>query len=171
LTALPNPITVAVSLRPAQDGDEDFFYRLYASTRQAEMAAWGWDSAQQNIFLQMQFRAQRVGYASQFPDAESRVILIDHIPAGRIIVHRTPTDIRLVDIALLPGDRNRGIGTRVISDLIAGAEAVGKAVLLQVAKGNPAIHLYQRLGFSNTAEDEIFYQMSCPPRLTSRTKA
>jgi ribosomal protein S18 acetylase RimI-like enzyme len=152
-----------VSLRPVREDDADFLYRLYASTRQAEMAAWGWDKAQQNFFIQMQFRAQRMGYASEFPDAEHRVILVDDEPAGRVIVHRAKEAMRLVDIAVLTEYRNRGVGTRVIRDLTVEAGACNQALLLQVSKGNPAIHLYQRLGFVTNGEDELFHKMLWEP--------
>jgi ribosomal protein S18 acetylase RimI-like enzyme len=158
-------------LRPVRSEDDDFLFRLYTSTRQAEMSAWGWDAAQQKAFLQMQFRAQRQGYACDFPDADHRVILVDDDPVGRLIVHRTEKDIRLVDIAVLSEYRNRGAGTAVIRDLLVECQTSGKTLRLQVAKGNPAIHLYRRLGFSEDGQDEIFYRMSSNPAPDSRARS
>jgi ribosomal protein S18 acetylase RimI-like enzyme len=152
-----------LSLRVAREEDEAFLYQLYASARQEEMAAWGWDSAHQDSFLRMQFRAQRQGYAAQYPDADHRLILADEKPVGRMIVHRTEKEIRLIDIAILSENRNHGLGTAVVRGLIAECQASGAPLQLQVAKGNRAIHLYQRLGFSVRSEDEVFYAMSWDP--------
>lgn len=152
-----------LSLRTARSEDEAFLYRLYASTRMQEMAAWGWDPAQQDAFLRMQFRAQRQGYASEYPDADHRVILADQEPVGRLLVHRTGKEIRLVDIAILSEHRNRGIGTALLQNLIGECQTSGALLHLQVAKGNPAIHLYQRMGFSKNGEDEMSYGMVFDP--------
>ena len=151
-----------ISLRAVRDEDEDFLYRLYADRRRDEMAMWGWDAAQQNAFLKMQFRAQSMGYATEFPQADHQLILADGEPVGRMIVHRGATQTTLVDIAILSECRNRGIGANVIGNLIADCEASGKPLVLHVNKGNPAIHLYQRLGFLPDGEDELAYKMSRP---------
>jgi hypothetical protein len=48
-------------------------------------------------------------------------------------------------------------------ELIAECQASGKPLRLQVTKENRAIHLYERLGFSKTGEDELHYRMSWEP--------
>src|SRR5688572_33213884 len=103
--------TMRFSLRPAQPDDEPFLYELYASTRKEEISSYGWDAAQQGAFLTLQFTAQRRHYEMAYPDAEHRIILIEHLPAGRILIFRTQQEILLVDIALLPDHRGHGIGT------------------------------------------------------------
>jgi ribosomal protein S18 acetylase RimI-like enzyme len=152
-----------IKLRHAQPGDEDFLFQLYASTRQDEMNAWGWAPAQQEMFLKMQFRAQRMGYASTFLAATHQLILNDDQPIGRVIVNRTEADIRVVDIAILPDNRNQGVGATILRRVISEAQKAGKPVVLQVAKGNPAIHLYQRVGFLQDGEDELFISMFWRP--------
>jgi ribosomal protein S18 acetylase RimI-like enzyme len=152
-----------LSLRPVTLDDEEFLLRVYASTRLEEVSAWGWTAAQQNAFLRMQFMAQRGSYAAAYPHAEHRLILVDDEPAGRILVDRGGQEIRLVDIALLPEYRNRGAGTFVIRNLIEESRTLGKPLRLQVTKVNRAARLYERLGFSKTAEDEIYWEMECAP--------
>jgi ribosomal protein S18 acetylase RimI-like enzyme len=93
----------------------------------------------------MQFQAQCRGYAAEYPDAEPRIILADDEPVGRILVHRTEGAMRLVDIAILPEQRNRGVGTTFLRDLIAESESTGRPLKLQVAKGNRAARLYERV--------------------------
>ena len=56
-------------------------------------------------------------------------------------------EIRLVDIALLAEARGRGIGAKLIANLLARATSEAKPVRLHVEKSNPALRLYQRQGF------------------------
>ena len=64
-----------------------------------------------------------------------------------------------MDISLLPEYRNRGLGAALIHDLMAECAASREPLRLQVAKGNRAARLYERLGFLKTGEDEIYYHM------------
>ena len=152
----------AYSLRPATATDEDFLFALYASTRQNELAAWGWPPAQCAQFLQLQFRAQRQTYLAAYPASEHSIILLAGTPAGGIWVHRADS-IRLVDIALLPEFQNRGLGSQLIRELLSA----GKPVELSVLQSNVrAIQLYLRLGFAIVADDGVYLRMTHKP-LTS----
>lgn len=136
------------ALRSATPDDEGFLCELYASTRKDEMAAWGWDPIQEQMFLKLQFTAQRRHYDIAFPDADHKIVLSAGRPVGRILVFRTGSEIRLVDIALLPEHRCGGIGASLIRRLLEEAQSTGKPVTLHVEKLNRAVSLYQRLGFS-----------------------
>ena len=156
----PDKRVPAVKLRSVEPDDEPFLFRVYASTRAAEMAAWGWDQAQQEAFLRMQFLTQQLSYRAQFPGADHRIIMVEDQPAGRILVARTDKEILLVDIALLAEYRNAGIGTGLIRDLQAEAARAGAPVHLHVLKTNPAAaRLYERLGFQATEDDGVYLQM------------
>jgi len=148
-----------IELQPFSPEHQDFLFRLYASTRQAEIAPFGWDRAQQDAFLRMQFSAQQRWYEMAYEGADHRIIMMDGEPAGRILVHRGSRAHTLVDIALLPEYRNRGIGGQLLRQLIADAGQTGIPVRLQVLKSNPAHHLYERLGFVMTGEDGMYFQM------------
>jgi GNAT superfamily N-acetyltransferase len=80
------------------------------------------------------------------------VILIDGEPAGRLYLHRGGTEIRIVDIALLPEHRGKGVGTTLLRDVIAE----GKRVTIQSSAHASGRRLYERLGFS-VAEDKGVY--------------
>jgi ribosomal protein S18 acetylase RimI-like enzyme len=134
------------SLRPACAEDEPFLYALYASTRAAELAAWGWDEAQQKLFLDLQFRGQQQHYAA-YPNTAHWIVEARHEAIGRLLIARLSDEIRLVDVALLPDFRNRGIGARLVQRVQAEARAQDKAVRLHVTADNPAHRLYARLGF------------------------
>lgn len=154
---------MSVTLRPTEPADRDFLFALYASTRQDELAAWGWDAAQGDVFLAMQFRAQEQHYATTWPHAAHRVVCLGGEPVGRLIVAREDGEIRLADIALLPAHRGAGIGARLIGDLLAEAARVGRPVRLHVARDNRARRLYERLGFTPVADDGVYLLMECRP--------
>src|SRR5215210_2167724 len=145
-----------VSIRPVEPGDEPFLFEVYASTRADEMAAWGWDRAQQEAFLRLQFSGQQGFYRMQYPEAEHSVILFNAQPVGRMIVISTSDEVRLADIVLLPQYRNIGIGALLIKDLCADAARKGVPVRLRVLKSNhAAARFYERLGFfSDDGESE-----------------
>ncbi|MCC9648213.1 GNAT family N-acetyltransferase [Rubrivivax sp. JA1029] len=60
---------------------------------------------------------------------------------------------------LLPAYRRAGIGSRLIAEVLAEARDQGARVSLSVLKSNPARSLYERLGFTVTAECENGYSM------------
>lgn len=124
----------------------------------------GWDEAQAAAFLDMQFSLQRRAYAMQFPAAENLVIVNDGEPAGRMVVDRRANGVTLVDIAVLPQFRQKGIATELIRRLQAEAAASDRSIDLHVAKINPkAFALYQRLGFCVIGETPLHFEMSWDP--------
>jgi ribosomal protein S18 acetylase RimI-like enzyme len=152
-----------ITLRPFAPENPEFLFQLYASTRQHEIAAFGWPPAQQEAFLRMQFNAQKRWYDMAYAGADHQLILVDEKPAGRILVFRDKDSNRLVDIALLSEYRSRGVGTQLLRDLIAKCESEHLPLRLQVTKVNPARHLYERLGFITIGEDGMYYEMERRP--------
>jgi ribosomal protein S18 acetylase RimI-like enzyme len=146
----------SIALRPAGRDDEQLLFRVYTSTRAEELAVVPWDQAQKKAFLRAQFEAQARWYREHYSAASFDVVLVDGEPCGRLYVHRGASEIRIVDIALLPEHRGGGVGTALLSDLLAEADAGGKRVTIHVERLNPALRLYQRLGFS-VAEDKGVY--------------
>ena len=58
-----------------------------------------------------------------------------------------------IAISVLPAYRNQGVGTALLTGLFNRLQKQGyQAVSLSVQKANPAMHLYERLGFE-TVED------------------
>src|SRR4051812_29175810 len=149
-----------MSLRPAQAEDETFLYEVYAGTRAEEVAAWGWDEQQRELFLKMQLKARDQSYPMYYEGIDDRIILFGGEKVGRMIVSRTAEEVRLVDISLLPAYRNAGVGTSLIKALLREADETARAVRLQVDKANvPARRLYERMGFSLTGETQTHLQM------------
>ena len=136
---------------------------MYASTRAEELAVVPWDDAQKDAFLRSQFAAQDAWWRENYADASFDVVVVDGEPAGRLYVHRGPSEIRIVDIALLPEHRGKGIGTALLSDLLSEADAAGKSVTIHVERLNPALRLYERLGFSVAEDKGVYLFLERPP--------
>lgn len=148
-----------IALRPIQPGDEPFLLRVYASTREAELAPVPWSEEEKQRFVAMQFIAQHRYYQEHYPGAGFDIILRDGEPAGRLYVDRWPEEIRIVDIALLPEHRGAGIGTRLLEAIFAEAEAAGKPVTIHVEVNNPARRWYDRLGFRPIVDKGVYILM------------
>jgi ribosomal protein S18 acetylase RimI-like enzyme len=145
-----------ITLRPATPTDDTFQIDLYGSTRLDELALIDWNEDQKQVFIKMQFDARQLQYSYRYPRSTDSIILQGSQPIGRMLVDRNEQEIVLVDIALLPEYRNAGIGTRLVQSLLDEAVSTGKSVRLHVVTTNPAVRMYERLGFS-TADDSGSY--------------
>lgn len=130
-----------------RDATRDDLELTYAITEDAMRKyieeTWGvWNSEEQ----------QRKHLANFTPETH-RIILADDAVAGFIAVETFPTYIWLVKLYLFSEYRGRGIGSKVLSDLLADARARGKQVTLQVLRVNQrAQTLYAKHGFKITEE-------------------
>jgi ribosomal protein S18 acetylase RimI-like enzyme len=154
---------VTPDLKPAGPGDAELLYRIYASTREEELAVVPWDGATKEAFLRMQFQAQDTYYRATWPDASYDLIVSGDEPLGRLYVERGKAAWQVLDIALLPEHRRKGIGTRLLSDILADATAAAKPVQIYVERLNPARHLYDRLGFRQIEEQEVYLLLEWKP--------
>jgi ribosomal protein S18 acetylase RimI-like enzyme len=159
---------VPFTLRPADDGDLEFLRSLYASTRAEEVALTGWPEAEQRAFLRMQFDAQHRHYHAHYPDGEYSIVCCDQQAVGRWYRHRGRDEIRIMDIALLPEWRCRGIGRALMVDAIAESERTATPLGLHVEHHNPARAWYGRLGFVPVEEAGPYLRMMRPVRADIR---
>lgn len=136
-----------MSFRPVDDADHAFLRDLYADVRAAELAPVPWPDAAKRAFLDEQFGLQHAHYVKNYPGADLLVIEKENRPIGRVYVYRTPNEIRLMDIALVPAERGRGIGSALLLELLDEARLTRRDLTLHVEPDNPAQRLYQRLGF------------------------
>ena len=148
-----------MSLRPVTAADRDFLLSVYASTREDELAQVAWEEGAKEAFLEHQFSAQDHHYRANYPGATLDVIEVDGEPAGRLYVHRGEAEIRIMDIALAPPFRGRGIGTRLLRGLMEEATASGRSLSIHVELNNPARRLYERLGFEPAGEHGVYVLM------------
>ena len=155
--------TARPGLRPAGSGDAELLYRIYASTREDELAVVPWEPAQKEAFLRMQFAAQDRYYHATFPAASYDLIVSGEEVLGRLYVDRGEAAWLVLDIALLPEHRGRGIGARLLTDVLAEAGAAAKPVQIHVERFNPAQRLYDRLGFRQVADEGVYLRLEWNP--------
>jgi len=145
-----------IRLRPIVATDAPFLLELYASTRAEEMAMVQWTEGQKRAFLAMQFEAQSAHYAQHYAGADFRIIEADDNPIGRLYIHRQPHDIRIVDISLMPQHRGKGIGTKLLREILDEGAATNTPVTIHVEQFNPAMRLYERLGFRRIGSHGVY---------------
>jgi ribosomal protein S18 acetylase RimI-like enzyme len=150
---------VQYQLRAATDADREFLCAVYGSTRTEELSAVPWEEGVKQAFIEQQFSAQDAHYKAHYQGATFDVIEVTDQPAGRLYLHRGRSDIRIMDIALLPAFRGQGIGTAVFQALMHEAGNSGRSVSIHVEANNPARTLYDRLGFVRAGEHGVYLLM------------
>jgi ribosomal protein S18 acetylase RimI-like enzyme len=138
-----------VNLHQAKVEHYDFDLRLYLLTMRPYVQELGvWDEQQ-----------QRVSFAAQWKREEVRIISVDGKDVGWLQVAELPKEIRLQKFFVSPQYQRSGIGSEVLSNLLATWRSTGKKIVLKVLKNNPARRLYERLGFSVVAEAGVVFRM------------
>jgi len=160
---MPPPLHAAapfgIAFRPMVDADLPFIEALFASTRAEEVALTGWPEEQQRAFLAQQHGAQHYHYRNHYPDAEWLVVERGREPIGRLYLDRSERLLHIIDLSLVPASRGQGLGGAILADVIGAAQFEGLDVSLHVERHNPAIRLYQRLGFDCVGEDGLYLEM------------
>ncbi len=154
---------LGITFRPITIADQPFLQQVYASTRYEEMVLVDWGDLQKEVFLQMQFNAQHQYYQANYTQTAFQVILWHGESIGRLYVARWQQEIRIVDLALLPQHRDRGIGTQILKDLLAEGKQQHLPVRIHVEQFNRALRLYDRLGFQKIGEHGVYWLMESRP--------
>lgn len=145
-----------ISLRPITPEDDSFLAALYGSTRAEELSVTTWSDEEKAVFCRRQFDAQSAHYVENYPGASLQVVERGGEPIGRLYVTRWKREIRIMDIALLPAHRGTGIGTQLLRELQEEAGAAGKTLSIHVERFNPALRLYERLGFKMVEDKGVY---------------
>lgn len=148
-----------ISLRPVREDDHEFMRALYGSTRADELRHFPFTDEQKAAFLDQQFHAQTVYYREHYPGSDWSIIEQDGAAIGRLLVDRRESEIRLMDIALLENVRSRGIGGALIREILEEGAAAGKPVTIHVEIYNPAMRLYERMGFRSISTSGVYHLM------------
>lgn len=137
-----------LALRPEQDSDAEFLDALYATTRWEEFGLVDWPEGPKRAFLKQQRHAQSQHYARAYAGtSDFRIIEANDSPIGRLYLSRTSSDLRIVDITLMPAWRRKGLGGALLAAVIVEAGTTGRSASIHVEEQNPARRLYERLGF------------------------
>ena len=91
------------------------------------------------------------------------LVLLNELPVGRLYVSRCEKEIRIIDISLLPQYRRAGIGSLLLNDILAESVNTDRPVAIHVEQFNPAMRLYERLGFKRAGEVGVYFRMEWIP--------
>jgi len=138
---------VPLTIRPADAADQAFFAELYRSTR-PDLLALVADPRYIGALVAMQQQMQVAGYRASYPDARYQVLERDGKPAGRLVTAVVEGVVRVVDIAVIPWARGRGVAGETLRRVQREAAREGRDVTLAVRADNAgARRLYAALGF------------------------
>lgn len=135
-------------MRPLLAADAAFIAHLYASTR-ADVLHLPVPQSVRDGILAHQQQLQAVAYRARYPGAEYWIVEEGGAAVGRVVVDRGLDAIRVVDLAIAPSARRRGVARAVLAALQLQAGAQGSTLGLRVREDNhPARALYAALGFT-----------------------
>lgn len=150
-----------VAIRAAATSDLPFMRRLYGELRSDEVAQAPWPASVKEVFLDSQFALQHQHFVTYYAAADFMMVELEGSTIGRYYLLRTQPNFLIVDIALRPGWRGRGIGGALIEwtkALVENQQADG--IDLHVDERNTAAHrLYTRLGFRETTQERPYIGM------------
>ncbi len=141
-----------VALRPAVDSD-------YEGCRRTYFAEIDW----MNERLQLDRGEQEAMFRKLWDPAQVCIIQADGVDVGWLQTVVSKSEHMLGQIFVDAAFQRKGIGTEVLRRIIAEASRMQLPVRLAVVKINPSRHLYERLGFRVTHEDERKVYMSRDP--------
>lgn len=158
-------------LREEQAADLPALREMFRQQRRDDFAALPLNDAARLALIDQQFDAQRSDYRRRFPGMLPLVVTEQDRLVGRLyLAQAEQAQLRILDIALLPAHRGRGLGTALLRAVQAHAAARSLSVGLQVYRDNRAAGLYQRLGFQAVADNDIAWLMVWhPPADTAPT--
>ncbi len=93
-------------------------------------------------------------------EGETKAGLSDN-SAGFVLTRHAADEEELLLIAVRPEFRRKGLGIGLIDQLLKDAKSRGVArVFLEMREGNPAIHLYHKLGFKPIGHRPNYYRLT-----------
>lgn len=141
-----------IALRPALARDFEYCKRVYFTGMNRIIEE-----------LNLDRGAHAAGFQKDWVQAEVQIIALNGSDVGWLQSTTADDEVFLKQFYVDVPFQQRGIGTQVMNRIIADATRANKAVCLAVVKINPALRLYERLGFYVAHEgDRKFYMKRDP---------
>lgn len=136
-------------LREAEESDLDFIWQVRIVTMKDLIdRTYGWNEKVQ------------LGYAKE--SLKGSIVLVDETPVGVVTLYDWGTQLHLVWLAIRPEYQRRGLATELIRHLQNRAASAGRPLTLQVLRDNPAVTLFEKMGFVvySTEADRLLMRWS-----------
>ncbi|MBN1402992.1 MAG: GNAT family N-acetyltransferase [Opitutales bacterium] len=166
-----------MNLRPPRAEDEPFLRQLRGQidSERLFMNYWRGENveAEKKQLVDFQFRARTAHQNAIKAMAETKenIIEMDGSPVGLFIVSGGRSELRLVEISLLPEWRGKGIGKIIITTTMQECTRTGRLLHLCVEKTNAvALGLYRSLGFYAIDDSMAHLVMEWSPKGPSSGK-
>ena len=147
-----------LTLEPFSDiRDGIMSYALFAEQKQQEFLQLHLPSPTLEQLIRSQYDIREQSYSASYADYQKLTVMLENQPIGILRIGRAQLTacLRLVDIVIDKTHRCQGIGHQVLEQFFELARAKALHVDLHVQKDNPALRLYQRLGFCICGETEL----------------
>jgi len=141
-----------ISFRQAVNQDFDYCKRLYFGEME-------WIIKE----LHLDRAAQEATFRQQWDLTQVRIISLDGSDVGWIQTMTQDDELFVAQMFVDRPFQRRGVGTEVMKRLIGEAALINQTMRLNVVKINPAVWLYERLGFRVINEDDRKFYMKRDP--------
>lgn len=138
-----------IELRPAVFADRDFLWEVHCKTMKPYVSElFGWNEDFQKRYF----------FEHYNPDKTS-VVIVDGKEVGMVRLDESQLGTMLTNLEILTEYQGKGVGRKIIQDLIVKADAKGLPMTLKVLRNNPAKTLYELMGFKTISETETHFWM------------
>ncbi len=163
-------IDVTPTLRPAGISDDVFLFELFVFSRERELSPL--PAAIRDIVARQQFESYGVATTTTYPKAENLIVevplAVDGLSmpaaAGRLLVDDNDERLLVIDMAIHPDHRNRGLGAALLQMMMEKCRRDGKILQGSVSPYNPARRLYARLGITERQAGHGYIGLEWRPR-------
>ena len=138
-----------INLRIAEQDDEQFVNDLTRETMRPYVEETWSDEVSREEYYKI----------NSFQKEGTQIVCENNQAIGRITITEKDKEILLDEIHLIPEVQGRGIGSKLLCEVIKDAIGKKKAVSLTVLKTNPVKTIYERLGFEVYQEKDFRYFM------------
>lgn len=144
-----------LSRRSALPTDTEFARRVHHSAyHDVIVRQFGsWDEKRQNAFFE-----------NDWSDGETfQILLSDDVPCGYYKGEDFTDRIVPYELVLLPEFQGKGIGTKILSEVIERAVSRNVPVKIRALRENRALNLYRKLGFRDVSSDDTHIELEFDP--------
>lgn len=142
-----------ISLVPVSEKDSDFAFQVKKDALGPHIESrWGWDEQ-----YQMKLHEQRWHEKPWF------LIYLGDEKIGTVSIIEEPDALRVGEFYLLCNWRGKGLGTKILQDILKRCDTEMRLCRLEYLKWNPVGSLYKRHDFEIISENDTHYFMLRQP--------